>query len=474
MLGQSPIPTVDPDKTSEALRKALPAREWQAVRAWLTTFYPYQLRWLLDWNRFAVVLKARQIGASHTYAAAACLWALLGETTTVISKGEREALEVVESASKHSRVLAALGSHWATPGGKDAAQEVRFASGGRIVALPSTSGGRGFSGNVILDEFAYHVDPAKVWDGAAAVVMHGYKMRVMSTPNGVGNLFHQLWTDPATNKGYVKHAVTLAEAQADGLRVSDETCWSMARGDRHLFDQLFNCSFLFSGRNFFDVERAAALTDAAAAPIATQIIREGGAVGQTVNNVEIPAIRVWHYPEPGRQYVIGVDVSEGTGGDAGAGIVLERGTGRHMATIWGQFRPWELGRVAAAVGRKYNGALVTVERNNHGHACLRALQAEHRYERIFADRDEKPGWLNTEVTRSPTLDTFEQAFRLKHFTTNDRFLLSEMRTFTVNDRGRAEAAKGSHDDLVMAAAIAWDVICRPAPSRGETASMPVM
>jgi phage FluMu gp28-like protein len=225
------------------LQQALPRREWLAASAWLSTLYPYQQNWLLDWQRFALLNKSRQIGASHTYAGAATLWAILGETTTVISVGEREAVEVLDKASKHAQALAMLGSEWARPVGMSATT-LRLKSGGRVIALPSTSGGRSFSGNVLLDEFAYHQHPEKVWDGAGGTVMHGYKLRVMSTPNGVGNLWHQLWTDPKAHAGYSLHEVTLEQAMADGLIVSLEDCWKMARGDPRVFDQLFRCKFL--------------------------------------------------------------------------------------------------------------------------------------------------------------------------------------------------------------------------------------
>jgi phage FluMu gp28-like protein len=256
----------DPVQTINRLREVLPAAEWEAVRAWLTTFYPYQLRWLLDWNRFALVLKARQIGASFAFAAAAALWSLLGETTTIISKGERESSWVLKSAAKHLDVLRDLGSAWAKTV-KRSAQELTVSSGGILLALPATSGGRGYSGNVILDEFAYHADPQAVWDGAAAVAMHGYKMRVMSTPNGVGNLFHKLCTDPNANRGYSKHKVSLEEARADGLNVTDETCWSLAHGDSRIFEQLFHCSFLDGDMQYLPTALVQGAIDYDMAPI---------------------------------------------------------------------------------------------------------------------------------------------------------------------------------------------------------------
>jgi phage FluMu gp28-like protein len=230
-------------KTLRCLEVALPKREWVAVKAWLSTFHRYQLEWLLDWSRFALLNKARQIGASHTYAGAAVLWGLLGETTTVVSVGEREAIEVLDKARNHAVALARLGSKWAKPIAQSAIQ-IKLASGGRVLALPSTSGGRSFSGNVLLDEFAYHQHPEKVWDGAGGTVLHGYKLRVMSTPNGVGNLWHQIFTRSERNEGFRKHEVTIDQAIADGLAVDVGACWKQARNDPRVYDQLFRGCFL--------------------------------------------------------------------------------------------------------------------------------------------------------------------------------------------------------------------------------------
>lgn len=225
------------------LRSALPPQEWDPLAGWLRTFYPFQLEWLLDWDRFSLLNKARQIGASHTYGAAGALWGVLGETTTFVSVGEREATELLKKGTRHAQALHRLGSVWAEPV-RATSQEVEFASGGRLVALPATSGGRSYSGNVILDEFAYHEHPEKVWDGASATVLHGFKLRALSTPNGVGNLWHHLYTDPEANKGYRLHEVTIDAARADGLPVDEAECWKMARGDARVYDQLFRCKFL--------------------------------------------------------------------------------------------------------------------------------------------------------------------------------------------------------------------------------------
>ncbi len=260
-------------KVLVGLQRALPREEWLPVRAWLSTFYVYQLEWLLDWERFSLLNKARQIGASHTYAAAAILWAMFGETTTVVSVGEREAIEVLDKARGHAKALELLGSKWAKLVTKTAT-EIRLASGGRVLALPSTSGGRSFSGNVLLDEFAYHVHPDKVWDGAGGTVLHGYKLRVMSTPNGVGNLWYELLTDPERSKGFRIHEVTLDQAIADGLKVDLDACWKQARNDPRVFDQLFRGKFLDNDLQYIgsDLIKAATVT-------AEELITSGNCYG---------------------------------------------------------------------------------------------------------------------------------------------------------------------------------------------------
>jgi phage FluMu gp28-like protein len=80
--------------------------------------------------------------------------------------------------------------------------------------------------------------------------LHGYRLRVSSTPNGVGNDFHRLWTDEKENAGWSKHQTTLEDAFRDGLVPEEDRaafladCWKMAKGDPRLFSQLFKCSFL--------------------------------------------------------------------------------------------------------------------------------------------------------------------------------------------------------------------------------------
>jgi phage FluMu gp28-like protein len=237
-------------------QRTLPPAEYAALAAWTSTFYPFQVDWLLEPERFAACNKSRQIGLSHTTSGVGVLWgAIHGELTTVISIGERESAEVLDKAKKHAQVLCGLGSKMARiVRGKDSATEIRFASGGRLLALPST-GGRSFTGNVFLDEYAYQERPSEVWDAAAAVTMlGGYRIRVASTPNGVGNDFHALMTDPDRNRGWALHEIPISRAIEQGYPVNIDDCWKIAKGDPRLFAQLFKCQFLDGALQYIPTE----------------------------------------------------------------------------------------------------------------------------------------------------------------------------------------------------------------------------
>lgn len=236
--------------------------------------------------------------------------------------------------------------------------------------------------------------------------------------------------------------------------------------------------FLTSGRCFFDKSLLIRSLADCREPLRTLRVGPNGCM----------LLRIWHQPKPNHSYIVSADTSEGIGEkwdpaeeiagrgqpskhDASAAVVLERGTGRHMATLWGLIRPGDFAGPLADLGKHYGAqdspAQIIVERNNHGHATLRALSHELHYPRIYKDRDGRDGWLTAPLTRSPALNAFEKAVREKAFTTFDKALVSQLLKFVVSDEGKAGAAKGSHDDTVLAVAIGWDVLAKPERTRGE-------
>ncbi len=79
------------------------------------------------------------------------------------------------------------------------AATITFPHGSRVIALPGKPGTvRGYCANVLLTEFAFFEQPDATWRALYSSIanpMHGglKKVRLITTPNGIGNLAHDLW-----------------------------------------------------------------------------------------------------------------------------------------------------------------------------------------------------------------------------------------------------------------------------------------
>jgi phage FluMu gp28-like protein len=232
------------------LIEILPANEGLALKCWLSQFYPFQREWVTDPRLLGALVKCRQIGGSFSFGGFATLnGAFFGESTVLVSRAEPEAIDLLQVARKHAIALHEMGSEWAKIVSPPNQLSFKMASGAEIRATTSKAAGRGFSGNVVLDEFAYHDRPDEVWDAALAATTHGYKCRILSTPNGVGDLFHQLCTElakeePSSPAGWKLYKTTIHDAIRDGMDIDMAKAWEMARNDPRVFAQLFECSFI--------------------------------------------------------------------------------------------------------------------------------------------------------------------------------------------------------------------------------------
>lgn len=225
--------------------EGLPANEYEAIRLWASHMYPFQRGWLFETERFALACKSRQIGWSYVTAAWIVIRAVyFGETTTIVSDKEDSAKKTLAVVKAHARILRRLGSTMARTR-KNTSKELTFVGGGAAIAF-SSKGSRSFSGNLVLDEFAYHQNPDLVWDASAPVLTTGRKMmRLISTPNGASNAFHERVEDARDPKsGWAYYHVPMAVAIADGYEVDPAAMRKISKGDPRLHAQMFECSFL--------------------------------------------------------------------------------------------------------------------------------------------------------------------------------------------------------------------------------------
>ena len=108
------------------------------------------------------------------------------------------------------------------------------------------------------------------------------------------------------------------------------------------------------------------------------------------------------------------------------------------------------------LARRYNKALVAVERNNHGHEVLSALSMEYGDVGLYKQKNQ-PGWLTTAASRPRMLQNLAAVLAAAPHLFNSSRLLEECKTFVRRPGGPPAAANGAHDDTVMAMAIAMEV-----------------
>ncbi|HAL45693.1 MAG TPA: terminase, partial [Phycisphaerales bacterium] len=183
--------------------------------------YDFQGRWLADKSRFKIGLMSRQIGKSFTVALEVVNDALeTGKDWILLSAGERQSKELMEKVKMHCKayMLAAADiqiSSFDTDSAKYTMLTITLPNGARIIGLPANPDtARGFSANVVLDEFAFHKDSDKIWAALFPTISRGFKIRIISTPQGMGNRFHRLCT---ADNGWSKHVVDIYQAVADGV-----------------------------------------------------------------------------------------------------------------------------------------------------------------------------------------------------------------------------------------------------------------
>ena len=224
--------------------------------------YPYQRRYLADRARFKAGMWSRQTGKTFTTTLEAVLDVLEAEAEgrvcrwTILSVSQARALDAMDNGVKlHLRAIGAAFEALDVPLDVDTlAHTVRIGQRGSyiraVAAKPSTA--RGMSDNLILDEFAHHQDNRAIWTALLPVVSRpDLRMRVISTPNGRGDKFYEIMTEPEGL--FSRHVVSIYDAVADGLPRNPAEL-KKAMGDPAAWAQEFECQFVDGATSWLPYE----------------------------------------------------------------------------------------------------------------------------------------------------------------------------------------------------------------------------
>lgn len=183
-------------------------------------FLPYQYAWILDPARIKIMEKARQIGIS--WAAAYNLVRRQSKNTNrldswVSSRDATQAQLFIQDCKKFATDLDNPSSSIK----KQSSFSLLFSNQTSIYSLSSNPNAQaGKRGSRVLDEFALHPDPKKLYTIAYPGITWGGQLEIISTHRGSTNFFNRLIQEITQNGNPKKislHRVTLEDALNQGF-----------------------------------------------------------------------------------------------------------------------------------------------------------------------------------------------------------------------------------------------------------------
>jgi hypothetical protein len=337
----------------------------------------------------------------------------------------------------------------------------------RILSAADTSAGRGLTiQNLHCSEVSrWPGDAAETLAGLRAALSPGGEMVMESTPNGACGCFYNEWQQAGANgtathflpwwmeSEYVANEVTNMSEEEKTLMLAHGLTPKQIGFRRELegryrglrsqeFAEDAESCFKATGECCFDVDAVERHMANLPGPLES---RRGG------------ALLIWLPPLPGKQYLVAVDsAGGGSDGDYAAVQVIELTSGMQCAELQQRLNTLELARVAAQLAREYGGAMIAVERNNHGAGVLAYLDSVERYAKVY-EQNGVAGWLTSAGSKPGMISRMGALLVETHCLFFSRRLLRECRSFVSSAGGRMAAANGAHDDCLMSMAIAQAV-----------------
>jgi hypothetical protein len=428
--------------------------------------FNYQRRVINDYHshRFNICSKFRQ-GGLTTVSVAWAVWKCLFQTDQQImlmSKTDREAISAGEVARRGIEELPT----WMKPQvGKFNEHERQFKDTGSTLWFYTPEAARGKSITVlIIDEAAFIQDMHKHWKAMYPVIATGGACCVVSTVNGIGNWYHDMYSQ--------------AEAGKNAFNVIDLDYWEHPEynnptwikdtksnlGEKGWQQEVLR-SFLGSGDTYIAPKVLAALDEATRnnPPVRTAFDKWSNKETETKPDWGNGALWFWKEPLDGHEYIMGIDCAEGVGteGDNSCFQIIDVATLEQVAEFYSNTVPPHIfAQIINEVAYYYNVALVVVESNTGG-AVANSLQHDLSYENLYytpTGKQNVAGIKMSKTNRPVFLESLQNKLINNTLKINSIRLVAELNTFIYNTNSRrAEAQKSKHDDAIFAMCIAVSI-----------------
>jgi len=423
----------------------------------LFNLYPFQAEvlHLFRDNQYIITLKSRQLGIS-TLAAAYSLWLMLfhkDKNVLALATTQATARNLV---TKTMFMYDELPKWLRLPAVEKNKLSLRLRNGSKITAKSSNAdAARSEAVSLLLiDEAAFIDNIEETFTAAQQTLATGGQCMALSTPNGIGNWFHQTWERAETGENSflpIRLPWTVHPERNQSWRDQQDK----DLGPR-MAGQECDCDFLASGDTVFEPDDLSFYEQT----YQRDPLERRGVDGN---------LWIWEGVDYSKSYMVVADVARGDSQDYSAFHVFDIEQAVQVAEYKGKLSPKDFGNVLVAIASEYNDALLVVENANIGWATIEQIM-EREYRNLYYspksqmdtvesymtkyERDQLvPGFTMSMRTRPLVIAKMMEYIREKSVTIQSKRLMGEMRVF-VWKNGKAQAQTNYNDDLLMAFATA--------------------
>ena len=415
--------------------------------------FPFQDDCVEDFNdnRFNIILKSRQLGLSTLVAAYAVWQACFYKDKNILIIATK--LAVAQNFIRKVKTYLKSMPNWLLVPTIVAnnKQQVEFSNGSQIKAVPtSEDAGRSEALSLlIVDEAAFVRNFDELWMGLYPTLSTGGRAILLSTPNGVGGQYHEIYTKSIRKENEFNSIKLMWDVhpERDDSWFNKET---KNMSQKQVAQELL-CDFASSGDTFLTAEVLEKIRIMSTGPIE----KSGPS-----NNVWY-----WNYPIEGVNYVLSADVARGDSGDYSTFHIINTKDMTVDVEFKGKIPPDHFATLIYDIARRYNQAIVCPENNAYGYSVLSKL-SDLAYKNIYFNSEKekyaylygegnnigKAGFNTNKESREKILANFEEMLRNGRILSKSSRLYSELKTFVWNGK-KIAAMKGYNDDLVMSLAI---------------------
>ena len=390
--------------------------------------YPYQKRILkaLVENRFNVVLASRQIGKT-TILTIFALWMIcFNDDYRVLLIANKEG--TAKNIFKRIRLAYEMLPNFLKPGVINYAKEgMELANGSSIgISTTTSDAARGESINCLLIDEAAFI-PAEFmndfWESVFPVISSSKKSKIfmLSTPNGVGNLFYNIYTDSLDGgNGWHNERVDWWEVPGRDEKWKEMTV--KALGSVEAFNQEYGNEFRSAGENALDKDQMEEFEKAAPEPILTN---------------EDNTYKIWKKREEKHFYAIGVDVGEGINRANSVAQVIDITDLTNIEQVavlsTNKLDPFNFTGKLVEVAHEWGRPPILVERNNCGAQVVDALVHTHNYESIVKYTPSM-GTFTEKVDKDTRLGIYSHTNSKFNGMSNLRYWMSTLKSIKIYDK----------------------------------------